>query len=82
MIGRAAVKARMRPAAIVEVEIAPDRCACLGDGVIGSEIDLLIFDAAVYCFVAGSMPAPTSLPVVAGPASIAAVRPGRDSLGQ
>ena len=31
---------------IVEVEIAPDRRACLGSGVIGSEIDLLVFDAA------------------------------------
>src|SRR6202045_956185 len=36
----------MRPAAIVEVEIAPDRCARLGRGVVGSEIHLLVFDAA------------------------------------
>ena len=45
MIGGAAVKARMRPAIIVEVEVAPDRCARLGRGVVGSEIHLLVFDA-------------------------------------
>ena len=83
MIGRTAVKARMRPAAIVEVEIAPDRCACLGDGVIGSEIDLLIFDAALTLRHSRStktlsrqaplpsmliaMPFPASTPVKAAP---------------
>src|SRR6202043_2635691 len=35
----------MRPATIVEVEVAPDRCAGLGGGVVGSEIHLLVFDA-------------------------------------
>src|SRR4029077_7436572 len=36
----------MRPAAIVEVEVAPDRCARLGRGVVGPEIHLLVLDAA------------------------------------
>jgi hypothetical protein len=40
------VKARMRPAAIVKVEVTSDRCAGLGRGVVGFEIDLLVFDAA------------------------------------
>src|SRR5260370_17899455 len=35
----------MRPSAIVEFEVAPDRCARLGRGVVGSEIHLLVFDA-------------------------------------
>src|SRR5271169_2280095 len=32
--------------AIVEVEVAPDRCAGLGYTVVGSQIHLLVFDAA------------------------------------
>ena len=36
----------MRPAAIVEVEVAPDGGARLGHIVVGSEIDLLVLDAA------------------------------------
>src|SRR5271169_6341115 len=36
----------MRSAAIVEVEISADRCACLADGVVGPQIHLLVFDAA------------------------------------
>src|SRR5450631_4621591 len=36
----------MRSATIVEVEVAPDRCTRLGRGVVGSEIHLLVFDAA------------------------------------
>jgi len=35
----------MRSAAIVEVEIAAHRCARLADAVVGSQIDLLVFDA-------------------------------------
>src|ERR1700730_17605803 len=35
----------MRPATIVEVEVTPDRCTCLGRGVVGSEIHLLVLDA-------------------------------------
>src|SRR5450631_2601293 len=36
----------MRPATVVEVEVAPDRCTRLGRGVVGSEIHFLVFDAA------------------------------------
>ena len=46
MIGGHAVKARMWPSAIVELEVAPDRSASLRDAVVGVQIDLLVFDAA------------------------------------
>src|SRR5664279_4551803 len=36
----------MRPTAIVEAEIAADRRAGLGHAVVGSQIHLLVFDAA------------------------------------
>ena len=36
----------MRTAAIVEVEVAADRSAGLADAVVGSQIHLLVFDAA------------------------------------
>jgi len=36
----------MQATAIVEVEVAADRCARLGRGVVGSEIHLLVLDAA------------------------------------
>ena len=37
------VKAGVRPPGIVEAEIATDRSTSFGDGVVGVEIDLLIF---------------------------------------
>src|SRR6266851_10186982 len=43
-IRRSSVKARMRALAIVEFQIAADRGACLADAVVGSEIDLFVFD--------------------------------------
>src|ERR1700736_6239845 len=46
LIRRLAVKARMRSATIVEVEITADRSAGIGYTVVGSQIDLLVFDAA------------------------------------
>jgi hypothetical protein len=46
LIGRAAVKARVRSAAVVEVEIASNRFAGLGHGVVDPVIHLLVFDAA------------------------------------
>src|SRR5215213_11916662 len=46
LIRGAVVKARMRTAAIVEVGIVADRVARLTDGFAGSQIDLLIVDAA------------------------------------
>src|ERR1700722_5249136 len=36
----------MRSTAIVEVEIAAERCACIADAVVGFQIHLLVFDAA------------------------------------
>ena len=46
MIGCGAVKARVRPTLIVELEVAADRGAGLADAVVGAQIDLLVFDAA------------------------------------
>jgi hypothetical protein len=46
MIGCGAVKARVRPPAIVEVEAAANRCARLRHTAVGSEIHLLVLDAA------------------------------------
>src|SRR5258706_12594281 len=48
LIGCHAFKARMRSAAVVEVEIAADRRAGLADAVVGPQINLLVFDAAPY----------------------------------
>jgi hypothetical protein len=36
----------MRSAAVVEVEVTADRSAGLADAVVGSEVHLLVFDAA------------------------------------
>ena len=46
MIGCGAVKARMRSAAIIKVQVAADRSAGLADVVVGSKVYLLIFYAA------------------------------------
>ena len=46
LIGCPPVKARMRPPAIIEGQIAANRSASLGDTVVGPQIDLLVFDAA------------------------------------
>ena len=46
LVRRLAVKARMRPSGIVEVEIATDRGAGVGDRVVGPEVDLLVFHRA------------------------------------
>ena len=45
LIRGAVVKARMWATAIVEVEISADRATGLADAFIGSQIDLLVFDA-------------------------------------
>src|ERR1043166_2192500 len=52
----------MRPPAIVEVEVAPERCTRVGDTVVGSEIDLLAFDTAPQSFDEGVV-SPRSLAV-------------------
>ena len=43
---RASVKARMRPMAVVEVDVAAERSSRLVDAVIGPQIHLLVFDSA------------------------------------
>src|SRR6476646_4780389 len=46
LIRCASVKARMRAASIVEVEIPADRISRLSDAFIGPQIHLLVLDAA------------------------------------
>src|SRR5262249_8745348 len=46
LIGRASVKARMRPMAVVEVDVAAERSSRLIYAVIGPQIHLLVFDTA------------------------------------
>jgi hypothetical protein len=46
LVRGAVVKARMRSAAMVEIEIPSDRASCLADGLISSQIDFPVFDAA------------------------------------
>src|SRR5437764_15198910 len=50
LIRRAAVKTRMGATAIIKVEISADRMSRLADGFVGSQIDLLVFDAAPQPF--------------------------------
>ena len=46
LIGCVAVKARVGPAAIVEVKIPADGSTSFADAVVGAQIHLLVFDAA------------------------------------
>src|SRR6201993_1728620 len=36
----------MRSSSVIKVKIPADRISCLGDSFVGSQIDLLVFDAA------------------------------------
>src|ERR1700730_3859351 len=45
LIRGAVVKARMRSSPVVKVEISTNRASRLTDGFVGSQIDLLVFDA-------------------------------------
>jgi len=36
----------MRSAAIIKIQVAADRCTGLADVVVGSQVNLLVFDAA------------------------------------
>lgn len=45
MIGCGAVKARIRSAASIRIQVAADRCAGLGDEVIRTQLHFLEFDA-------------------------------------
>src|SRR6185436_16087329 len=47
-IGRAGVKARVWPLAIVEVEITTERTARLAHAVVGPQIDLFVLDRPPY----------------------------------
>ena len=44
LIRRPRVKARVRALSVVERQIPADRGACLGDAVVGSQVDLFILD--------------------------------------
>ena len=44
------VKARVRPSAVVEVQIAADRLSRFADIIVGPQVDRLIFDAAPQSF--------------------------------
>lgn len=44
------VKALMRSAAIVEIEVSADRVSCLADAFVGPQIHVLVFDAAPQPF--------------------------------
>ncbi len=41
-----AVKARVWPPVVIKVEVSADRSAGLADAVVGSQVNLLVFDAA------------------------------------
>src|SRR6266446_2238110 len=45
LIRGAVVKTRMRSSPVVKVEIPTNRASCLADCFVGSQIDLLVFDA-------------------------------------
>ena len=60
----------MRPAAVVEGQVAADRAASFADRVVGSEVDLLLFDRAPEPFDEDAIP-PSALSVHAdGDASL------------
>src|SRR5262249_58554399 len=50
LIGCGAVKALMWSAAVVKVQVTADRSPGLADAVVGSQIHLLVFDAAPQPF--------------------------------
>ena len=62
----------MRPAAIVEVEVAAERGTGLGHAVVGMQIHLLVFDAAPQPldeYVVAPAPLPSMLMAMPLPAS-------------
>src|SRR3954451_8452764 len=42
LVGRAGRQARMRALGVVEVQIPTERGTCIGDAVVGAQVDLLI----------------------------------------
>ena len=61
LIGRHAVKARVRAVAIVKIEIPPNRSPCLRHALVGMQVDLLVFHAAPQPFDKHVVP-PGALP--------------------
>src|SRR3954471_17344676 len=46
LVGRAGRQARMRALGVVEVQIPAQRGTCIGDAVVGAQVDLLILHRA------------------------------------
>lgn len=44
LIGRHAVKARMRSPSIVEIDVAADRLACIRCALVSAKVDLVLLD--------------------------------------
>src|SRR3954468_6045496 len=80
-IRRPPVKARMRSACVVEVEIPADRSTGLGDGAVSSEVDLLVLDRSPEP-LDEDVVAPSTLAVHADPDPIAGQYPGEDFAGE
>src|SRR3954468_3447702 len=80
-IRRPPVKARMRSACVVEVEIPADRSTGLGDGAVSSEGDLLVLDRSPEP-LDEDVVAPSTLAVHADPDPIAGQYPGEDFAGE
>src|SRR3954451_14263534 len=78
---RPPVKARMRSACVVEVEIPADRSTGLGDGAVSSEVDLLVLDRSPET-LDEDVVAPSTLAVHADPDPIAGQYPGEDFAGE
>ena len=67
LVRRLPIKARVGSLAIVEGQISTDRRACVTDGVVGPEIDLLVLDRAPEplnedVFAPGALPVLSSAP--------------------
>ncbi len=68
----------MRPAAIVEIEIAPDPCVRRADAFVGVEVDLLVLDRAPESFDEDVVP-PRPLPSMLILMSFAVSTPVKDA---
>src|SRR5258707_10460369 len=73
--------ARMGPSSVVEVEIPADRMSRLADGFVGSQIDLLVFDAAPQPLDEHVVP-PCSFAIHADRDAVAGERAGEGGAGE
>src|SRR5258708_15913377 len=71
----------MRTSAVVKFEIPADRMSCLADGFVGSQIDLLVFDAAPQSFDEHIVP-PSALAVHADRDAVAGEDAGEGRPGE